>query len=127
MQNKKRQHQQGLSLLSVLLTLAMMAVIGMLLIKILPVYSEYAEIKQILNTLSTQNSLGELGIRKSFNERAGIADVTSVRGENLTVVTGSDFVFIHAIYQREVPLFANVSLLFKFDTQAGKNPATTTS
>lgn len=38
------------------------------------------------------------------------------------MVTGSNFVFVRAVYQREVPLFSNVSLLFKFDTQAGQPP-----
>ncbi|XLM22738.1 DUF4845 domain-containing protein [Chromobacterium piscinae] len=38
-------------------------------------------------------------------------------------MAGNSGNFLRAKYQREVPLFANVSLLFHFDTQAGQPPA----
>ncbi|WP_227107978.1 DUF4845 domain-containing protein [Chromobacterium rhizoryzae] len=114
--------QKGLSLFSVLLVMIVLGAILVLGMKVMPVYSEYAEVRQAITALSAQSNVGELSVRRDFNQRAGVAGIASIKGENLVVVTGGNYVYIRAAYQREVPLFSNVSLLFKFDTQAGQPP-----
>ncbi|OWY40621.1 DUF4845 domain-containing protein [Xenophilus sp. AP218F] len=117
------QQQRGMSLFTVLFFLLFVGAAAVLAMKVVPVYSEYAQIKQELNTLSTQTSVGEASLRKSFDDRATVAGIVSIHGDKLTVVAGNDANYLRASYQREVPLFGNVSLLFNFDTQAGPAPA----
>lgn len=114
--------QKGLSLFSVLLLMIVLGGAIMLGMKVTPVYTEYAEVRHAITALSAQSNVGEASVRRDFNQRASVAGISSIKGENLTVVTGGNFVFVRATYQREVPLFSNISLLFKFDTQAGQPP-----
>ena len=53
---------------------------------------------------------------------APVADITSVKSSDLIVISGGNFLLVRAKYRREVPLVANVSLAFDFDTSAGQNP-----
>lgn len=112
--------QQGLSVVSILIVMAVIGVVILLGFKILPVYTEYSEVRKAITSLAAEQGKGEFEIRKEFNNRAAVNDISSINATDLVVVTGADFVFIRAKYRREVPLFSNVSLVFDFDTQAGK-------
>ncbi|MCD0492206.1 DUF4845 domain-containing protein [Chromobacterium violaceum] len=115
--------QQGLSVIAILLVLALVGAGLMLVFKIVPVYTEYGDIKNALTTLATETNVGEQTLRQEFDGKASVAGIVSIKGENLVVVSGNGSNYLRAKYQREVPLFANVSLLFHFDTQAGQPPA----
>ncbi|KIA80458.1 DUF4845 domain-containing protein [Chromobacterium amazonense] len=115
--------QRGLSGIAVLLCVALAGAALLLVFKIVPVYTEFANIKNTLQTLSAETNAGEYTLRHEFDQKAAVADITAIKGDNLTVVAGNSGNFLRAQYQREVPLFANVSLLFHFDTQAGQPPA----
>ncbi|AVG17126.1 MULTISPECIES: DUF4845 domain-containing protein [Chromobacterium] len=115
--------QQGLSVIAILLVLALVGAGLMLVFKIVPVYTEYGDVKNALTALSTETNVGEQTLRQEFDGKANVSGVTSVKGENLMVVAGAGSNYLRAKYQREVPLFGNVSLLFHFDTQAGQPPA----
>ncbi|MFB9156782.1 DUF4845 domain-containing protein [Chromobacterium violaceum] len=115
--------QKGLSVVAVLLVLAFVGFCLMLVFKVVPVYSEYGDVRNALKALSAETNVGEQTLRRDFDSKANVAGIVSIKGENLVVVSGNGSNYLRAKYQREVPLFANVSLLFHFDTQAGQPPA----
>jgi hypothetical protein len=115
--------QRGVSVLSTLFTVLILGGVLLLMFKIIPVYSEYIEVKNILTEISKDPHQSEIDVRKQFQIKANVADVKSVKADDLLVAAGGNFLTVRAKYRREVPLFANVSLVFDFDTTAGQNPA----
>lgn len=99
-----------------------MGAVLLLAFKVIPVYNEYANVRRTIQSLATEGGRGEYEIRREFNLRAPVADITSIRGEQLVVIALPQNVSIRAKYRREVPLFSNISLAFDFDTQAGQIP-----
>ena len=118
-----RNRQRGLSVISTLLTVAVLGVILLSLFKLIPVYSEYTEIKNILVELAKDPHQTEQEVRSHYQLKASVAGVTSVKPADLFVAAGGNYLTVRAKYRREVPLVANVSLVFDFDTSAGETPA----
>ena len=112
--------QHGFTIISTMLLMAVIGGIILLGFKVVPVYVEYAAVKKAVADLGGETSSSESQIRKDFNTKADVADVSSIRGQDLQVVAGGGIVHIRAAYRREVPLFANVGLIFDFETEAGK-------
>lgn len=118
-----RKKQRGVSALSTVFTVAVLGGLLLGLFKLIPVYSEYFEVKHTLADIAQNQQMTELDARKKFQLMAAVAGIDSIKAENLIVVAGSNILFLRAKYRREVPLVANVSLAFDFDTSAGQNPA----
>lgn len=116
--------QRGFSVFSTLFIVLVLGGVLLLLFKLLPVYTEYVEVKNTIRDIAKDQRLTEAEVRRQFDLRAHVADITSISAKELVVVSGSNFLFVRAKYRREVPLVANVSLAFDFDTSAGQNPAT---
>ncbi|POZ60927.1 DUF4845 domain-containing protein [Chromobacterium alticapitis] len=114
--------QQGMSIIAILLFVAVAGSALLLAFKIIPVYTEYANIKHELQALAVETNVGELTLRHEFDQKAAVADITAIKGDNLAVVSSANGNYLRAQYQREVPLLGNVSLLFHFDTEAGQPP-----
>jgi hypothetical protein len=112
--------QRGFTAISTLMLMAFIGCIILLGFKVVPVYAEYSAVKQAVKDLGNETSSSEYQIRKDFNTKADVADISSIRGQNLQVVAAGGMVHIRAAYRREVPLFANVGLTFDFETEAGK-------
>lgn len=116
------QRQHGLSVISVLVIMLFVGTGFLLAGKVLPVYKEYAEVRKAVTAMAGQTGKSEYDLRREFMNHAMVGDISSIKPENLTIITTSNSVFVRAAYRREVPLFANVSLAFDFDTQAGQTP-----
>ncbi|WP_199054226.1 DUF4845 domain-containing protein [Aquitalea sp. ASV15] len=116
------QRQRGLSVISVLFIMLILGAGFLLAGKVLPVYNEYAEVRKAVTAMAGETGKGETELRREFMNHAMVGDISSIKPENLTIITTANTVFVRAAYRREVPLFANVSLAFDFDTQAGQTP-----
>ncbi|WP_434627947.1 DUF4845 domain-containing protein [Chromobacterium sp. CV08] len=115
--------QRGMSVIAVLVVLLLAGAALLLVFKVVPVYTEYGDVKTALGTLAGETNVGEQTLRQEFDQKASVAGIVSIKGGQLTVVAGNSSNYLRAQYQREVPLFGNVGLLFHFDTQAGQPPA----
>ncbi|UTH73703.1 DUF4845 domain-containing protein [Chromobacterium sp. IIBBL 290-4] len=115
--------QQGMSLAAVLMFLVLVGFAVLAIFKIAPVYSEFGDVRNTLKGLAIETNVGEHTLRQEFDQRASVAGIISIKGENLTVIAGNGSNYLRAQYKREVPLFGNVSLLFNFDTEAGQPSA----
>ncbi|MTD33795.1 DUF4845 domain-containing protein [Paludibacterium denitrificans] len=109
--------QQGLTIVSILFVMMVVGLAVMLVFKLIPVYSEYGEIRKTVSALASEGGKSEYDIRREFTNRAAVGDISSIKADNLVVVSEGGSVFVRATYRREVPLFANVSLVFDFDTR----------
>ena len=123
----KDRRQQGLSLIgfifvSVILVFAVIAVV-----KVVPALTEYWNIRKIMAAMAQSGELSTASpadIRKSFDRRAVIDNVTAIEGKDLVLQKVNNEYQLSFKYEHRVHLFSNVYLLFDFDggTAGGTTP-----
>lgn len=106
--------QRGLSLLGVLVVGVLAAFVLIVGFRTVPVVNEYMAIKRIIGILAEEANQGTpvLELRRGFDRRRQIDDVSSVTGADLVIDRTGTQTVIEVQYSRSVPLVANVSLLF---------------
>src|SRR5690606_36322902 len=94
--------QSGLSLISVLIVGAFAAFFLLLGFRTVPAVNEYMSIKRILPLVAEEgdNGASMSQIRGSFNRRAQIDNIESVRGEDLIITKQGGCVLIEIEYDR---------------------------
>jgi hypothetical protein len=115
--------QRGMGLLALILWALVSVFVFMVALKILPVYKENMAIKKTLSAMASDSILqnGEKWeIRKSFNERADIDDISSVNGGDLEIDKEDGRIVLGIAYSVKTPLFANISLYIDFNESSGK-------
>jgi hypothetical protein len=58
-------------------------------------------------------------VRRAFDSRAAIDDITAVRAADLGITKQGNDMVISFSYRKEVPLFANVGLYMDFSATSG--------
>jgi len=110
--------QQGLSMIGFLLVAVVLVIGAVGGMKIGPAYAEYFSAKKAVMAVlgsgdSRSATVAEL--RKSFDRRAGIDNVTIISGADLEITKeGGGEVVITFAYPKKVPLVGNLSLLIEF-------------
>lgn len=112
------------------LTLAGLLVVGFLIIvaaivgmKLMPTIIEYYSLKNILETMAGDpelRSASERDIRRSYINRAQIADVTSIDPNDVVISQKGGSLRLSAAYSVKVHLMGNVSACLDFEVDAGK-------
>ena len=103
-----------LGMLLILIAIVFLAIVGM---KIVPAYIEYFTIKKAVAGIVQSGELrgaSVADVRKAFDRRATIDDITAVTPADLEVTKDGSEVVIAFAYQKKVPLFANISVLIDF-------------
>jgi len=119
---KKR--QSGLSLISVLIVGAILGFLFLIGMRVVPVMTEYMAVKRVMQSIvenETSPDVTVQDIRRDFDKRAYIQEVKTVNGQDLIVMKNGNMIELSIEYSRTVPLVANVSLLFEFQTDAKTN------
>ena len=115
--------QRGMGLLALIFSALVSVFVFMVALKILPVYKENTTIKKTLSTMANDSILqnGEKWeMRKFFNERAEIDDISSVNGDDLEIDNEEGKIVLGVAYSVKTPLFANISLYIDFNESSGK-------
>lgn len=119
----KRQ-QLGVSLSGLLvwcIILALVAVTGM---KVVPSVIEYYKIVKATKAVAAQAPPGTsvTDLRKAFDRYANIDVIEAIKGSDLEISKDGNQVVIDFAYEKQIPLFTNVSLLINFtgSTAGGK-------
>jgi len=123
MRRNVRYKQRGMSLSALLLWSVVLIFVAILGMKMIPVYREYAAIKTTLAAMTNDPVLldgTKEDIRKSFNKRAQIDDISAVNGNDLDINKESGKIVLGIIYSVKTPLFANISLYFDFNVSSEK-------
>ncbi len=110
--------QRGLSLNALMLGGAVLALISLLAMRAIPPWIEYGNLVKAVKGTATDASLKTAtvaNVRAAFTRRADMDDVKSVTAEDLDITKEGGELVISFKYEKKVPLFHNVSLVFDFE------------
>lgn len=110
--------QRGLSLNALVLGGAVLALISLLAMKAIPPWIEYGNLVKAVKGTAADASLKTgtvANVRAAFTRRADMDDVKSVKAEDLDITKEGGELVISFKYEKKVPLFNNVSLVFDFE------------
>lgn len=117
-----RGRQQGMSLIGMLIVGSLLAFALLVAFRTVPAVTEYLAVKRIVTVVAEEGNNGAsvADMRRGFDRRAQIDDVSSVRGSDLRIYRQGNQVMVEVAYERKVPVAGNVSLLFDFHAAAGR-------
>ena len=117
METVMRIRQCGLTFGGILFGAFMLVLLGILSMKIIPAYMQDAQIsnmfKAIVNDQNIQQS-SESEIRSSFDKRASIDGIKTIRGSDIIVSSENGKLILSTSYSVKIPLGGNVSLVMEF-------------
>ena len=111
-----RDKQRGISFPLVFLIGVLLALAAVGAMKIAPAYTEFSTAKKAIVAIAAgEGRTGSVGeIRKAFDRRSAIDDITAVTPGDLEITKDGGEVVISFAYTKKVHLFANVSLSIDF-------------
>jgi hypothetical protein len=114
--------QKGLSMTALLVGCVVLALVALVGMKVGPAYLEYAQIRKAVAAIvqggDAQGSV--IDIRKAFDRRATVDDLTSISAQDLDISKDQGAVVISFAYSKKIALFSNVSLLIEFSGSSKK-------
>ena len=115
--------QRGMGLLALIFWALISVLVFIVVLKLIPVYKENLAIKTTLSDIASDSVIQnkeKWEIRKFFNERAEIDNISSVNGSDLEVEKEGGKIVLGIAYSVKTPLFANISLYISFNESSGK-------
>ncbi|MCC6610078.1 MAG: DUF4845 domain-containing protein [Burkholderiales bacterium] len=109
--------QRGMSGIAIFVLLVLVVFIAIIGMKVTPAYIEYFTIKKAVAAITQSGELrgGSVAeVRRAFENRANIDDITSVQPQDLEITKDGNEVVVSFAYEKRIPLFYNVSLLIDF-------------
>ena len=116
-------NQKGEGAWGIFLIVVVISVIALLLIKLSPSYIEYWSVKKVIGAMASDPELENMSVkdmRASFDKRASIDYITSIKGEDLDIAKDSGGAVVSAAYEIKIPLFANISACLQFSATTAK-------
>jgi hypothetical protein len=114
--------QRGITLSGLFVILFLLILATLLGMKLIPPYMEYATAKNAIQQIS-RDRVGATPqeIRRAFDSRATIDDITAVKAADLDITKEGNEIVISFAYRKEVPLFANLGVYMDF-AASSRNP-----
>jgi hypothetical protein len=111
-----RRKQLGIGLGALMVGAIILIALAMIALKLTPSYIEFFSIKKAVTALGQEARGGAsvAEVRKSFDQRASIDAIDSVKGSDLEVTKDSGGVVVSASYRKEIPLVSNVGVYIDF-------------
>ena len=108
--------QSGVSLSGLLVILVILIFVGLLALKVIPAYIEFFTAKKaiVAVALEAKSGGGVPELRRAFDRRGQIDDISVVAGKDLEITKEGNDVVLAFAYRKEVPLFANLGIYFDF-------------
>jgi hypothetical protein len=107
--------QRGLSLSGLFLVLLAVIAVALLAMKLIPAYMEFGTAKNAIQGIARERgNASPPEIRRAFEARAAIDDITAIKAADLDITKEGGEVVIGFSYRKEVPLFANVGVYMDF-------------
>ena len=112
-----RNKQLGVGLGGLMVGGVIFIVLAMVGMKLTPSYLEFMAIKKVVNAVGAEARGGAsvAQVRKSFDLRATVDDISSVKGSDLEVTKDGANVQVSASYRKEIPLVANIGVYIEFN------------
>lgn len=112
---QSRQH--GAGFLSTIIFLTAFGFVATIALKSGPAYLEFWSVQSALKSIAqSPMNHGDDDIRSAFDKYARIDNIDSVKSRDLTISNGE----VSVSYQKVVPLFSNISLLFDFNASSNQ-------
>lgn len=111
-----RNKQRGVSFLVIFLIGVALALSAVGAMKVGPAYAEFSTAKKaIVAIAASEGRTGSVAeIRKAFDRRANVDNITAVTPGELEITKDGGEVVISFAYAKKIPLFANVSVCIDF-------------
>ena len=110
-----RKNQVGVSLGGLLMGSVILIALVMLGLKLAPSYIEFFAIKKALVSLAQEKrSASVTEIRKSFDARAVVDDIATVKGADLEITKEGGELVVRASFRKEIPLVGNLGMYIDF-------------
>ncbi len=113
--------QQGATLLGMLIVGAFVVFVALIVMKVTPAYIEFMSVKKVLKAMQSE-SLGTMSnkeIKDSFEKRASVAYVETVKGSDLVIEKNPDGNAVVSVsYEVVKPIMGNVSVLIDFSARS---------
>jgi hypothetical protein len=107
--------QGGVTLTGLFITLFLAIVVLLLAMKLIPAYMEYGTAKNAIQAIARDRQASTpQEIRRAFDARAAIDDISAVKATDLDITKDAEGVVIAFAYRKEVPLFANLGVYIDF-------------
>jgi Domain of unknown function (DUF4845) len=111
-----RKGQRGVGLVALIMVMFVLVVVGIFSMKLIPPYMEFLKAQNAIEAIaadrSKTSSVAE--VRKAFDARATIDDISSIKGSDLEISKDGSGVVIGFTYRKEVPLGASLGLYVDF-------------
>jgi len=115
--------QRGLSLNGMVLIGAGLGMVALLAMKAVPPWIEYGNAVKAIKGTATDSSLKDASVaqvRAAYGRRADMDDVKSIPPADIDITKEGGELVITFKYEKKVPLFHNVSLVFDFEGSSAK-------
>jgi len=111
-----RKNQLGVSLGGLLVGGVIFIALAMLGLKLAPSYIEFFAIKKAIAALGedARNGANAVALRRTFDNRATIDAIDSVKGSDLEISKDSAGIHVSIAYRKEVPLVSNIGIYIDF-------------
>jgi len=121
--------QRGIGFIGLLFVLALAIIVAILGMKTVPAVIEYFTIKKVVYSMTHSPDMRDAtpaDVRASFDRRASIDAISSITGRDLEIRRDGGDLVVSFAYERRVPLFGPVTLLFEFksaSSSSGRAPS----
>jgi len=110
-----RRNQLGIGLGGLMVGAIIFIVLAMFGMKLGPSYLEFFAIKKAVNAIAQEKRTASVvDIRKTWDARATIDDINSVKGADIEITKEGSELVISASYRKEVPLAGNLGVYIDF-------------
>lgn len=121
---RAKHKQQGITLVSVIIIGLLLVVCLIVVAKTIPVYNEYFAIQRAMGQVADEGNAGAnpAQMRQSFVKFMIVESaIQTIDQDDLKFKKENGRVTVHVEYDRKIPLFSNISLLFEFNHTTGGN------
>lgn len=116
-----RKKQGGATLIGMLFIGAMLVFVALIVMKMVPAYAEFMSVKKVLHAMQEESlsSMSNKEIKESFDKRANIDYIETVKGSDLTIEKDAEGGTVVSVdYQVVKPIIGNVSVLLDFSASS---------
>lgn len=107
------QSQRGVSMLGIAMICMMTVLVAVGALKIIPAYIEFGTVKKAA-LASKDGAKTVADVQRNFDKRAQVDDIGAITGKDLEVTKEGNNIVVAFKYDKKIPLFQNVSVLFEF-------------
>jgi hypothetical protein len=113
--------QRGVTVSGLVVWLFVIIIVALLGMRLVPAYMEYGTAKNAIDAIARErNASTPAEVRRAFESRAAIDDITAVKAADLDITKQGNDMVIGFSYRKEVPLFANIGVYLDFAANTGQ-------